>query len=78
MLTDNILESLIQYLPPPDQLKRLTELKVDYSELTEAEQFAYTVSTSEVTVVLGILGTSCYTDFCWGLSTELCYICNKL
>ncbi|CAB0007521.1 unnamed protein product [Nesidiocoris tenuis] len=43
VLTDNILESLIQYLPPPDQLKRLTELKVDYSELTEAEQFAHTL-----------------------------------
>ncbi|XP_073989603.1 diaphanous related formin 1 isoform X2 [Rhodnius prolixus] len=44
VLTDNILESLIAYLPPPDQLKRLTELKVDYKELTEAEQFAYTLA----------------------------------
>ncbi|XP_014259782.1 protein diaphanous [Cimex lectularius] len=44
VLTDNILESLITYLPPPDQLKRLTELKVDYKELTEAEQFAYTLA----------------------------------
>uniref|UniRef100_A0A146LK79 Protein diaphanous 3 n=1 Tax=Lygus hesperus TaxID=30085 RepID=A0A146LK79_LYGHE len=44
VLTDNILESLIQYLPPPDQMKRLTELKVDYKELTEAEQFAYTLA----------------------------------
>ncbi|XP_066903255.1 protein diaphanous [Halyomorpha halys] len=44
ILTENILESLIAYLPPPEQLKRLTELKVDYNELTEAEQFALTLA----------------------------------
>lgn len=44
VLTDSILEQLINYLPPPDQLKRLTELKVDYDQLTEAEQFAVTIA----------------------------------
>ncbi|XP_075219811.1 diaphanous related formin 1 isoform X2 [Lycorma delicatula] len=44
VLTDSILEQLINYLPPPDQLKRLTELDVPYDQLTEAEQFAVTIA----------------------------------
>ncbi|KAL1117746.1 hypothetical protein AAG570_004061 [Ranatra chinensis] len=44
VLTDNVLENLIMYLPRADQLKKFSELKVDYKELTEAEQFAYTIS----------------------------------
>lgn len=43
VLSANILEQLILYLPPPDQLKRLEQFKADYNDLTEAEQFAVTV-----------------------------------
>lgn len=43
VLSDNVLEQLITYLPPPDQLKRLSELNCDPDELTEAEHFAVTV-----------------------------------
>lgn len=43
ILSANILEQLILYLPPPDQLKRLEQFKSDYNDLTEAEQFAVTV-----------------------------------
>ncbi|GBP24839.1 Protein diaphanous homolog 3 [Eumeta japonica] len=44
MLTSTVLDLLIQYLPPADQLKRLAELKEHREELTEAEQFAATVA----------------------------------
>lgn len=44
ILTDNILKQLIDYLPPTDQLNKLRQYKDQYEELTEAEQFAVTVS----------------------------------
>ncbi|KAG8272107.1 Protein diaphanous 1 [Homalodisca vitripennis] len=44
VLSDNVLEQLITYLPPPDQLKRLSELNCDPDELTEAEHFAVTLA----------------------------------
>ncbi|XP_072948697.1 protein diaphanous [Epargyreus clarus] len=44
VLSANVLDLLIQYLPPADQLKKLAELKCNASELTEAEQFAATVA----------------------------------
>lgn len=44
VLTGALLEQLINYLPPPDQLKRLEELNSCYDDLNEAEQFAVTVS----------------------------------
>ncbi|XP_039298109.1 protein diaphanous [Nilaparvata lugens] len=44
VLSASILDQLINYLPPPDQLKRLIELNVDYNQLTEAEQFAVTIA----------------------------------
>lgn len=44
VLSANILEQLISYLPPEDQLKRLQQFKNDYDDLTEAEQFALTIS----------------------------------
>ncbi|XP_030041077.2 protein diaphanous isoform X4 [Manduca sexta] len=44
VLTGNVLDLLIQYLPPADQLKKLSELKCSSEELTEAEQFAATVA----------------------------------
>ncbi|XP_047513253.1 protein diaphanous isoform X7 [Pieris napi] len=44
VLTANVLDLLIQYLPPADQLKKLAELKCKSQELTEAEQFAATVA----------------------------------
>lgn len=50
VLSANILEQLISYLPPEDQLKRLQQFKNDYEDLTEAEQFALTVSDSSVVV----------------------------
>lgn len=46
VLTDNILKQLIDYLPPADQLGRLKEFISQYDDLTEAEQFAVTVSNS--------------------------------
>lgn len=51
VLSANILEQLILYLPPPDQLKRLEQFKSDYADLTEAEQFAVTVSTGVLYLV---------------------------
>ncbi|XP_054279707.1 protein diaphanous isoform X2 [Macrosteles quadrilineatus] len=44
ILSDSVLEQLITYLPPPDQLKRLSELNCDADELTEAEHFAVTLA----------------------------------
>lgn len=44
VLTASVVEQLINYLPPPDQLRRLEEFKSQYSELTGAEQFAVTIS----------------------------------
>ncbi|CAG9131742.1 unnamed protein product [Plutella xylostella] len=44
VLNGNVLDLLIQYLPPPDQLKKLLEYKDSLSSLTEAEQFAATVA----------------------------------
>uniref|UniRef100_A0A1L8DMG4 Putative rac1 gtpase effector frl n=1 Tax=Nyssomyia neivai TaxID=330878 RepID=A0A1L8DMG4_9DIPT len=43
ILTSNILQQLIQYLPPPDQLKRLQDLKNKNEELTGVEDFAATI-----------------------------------
>ncbi|XP_043474411.1 protein diaphanous isoform X2 [Leptopilina heterotoma] len=45
VISDNILQGLIQYLPPPDQLTKLQNFKDNYDDLTEAEQFCVTVST---------------------------------
>lgn len=43
VISDNILQGLIQYLPPPDQLSKLQMYKDQYDDLTEAEQFCVTV-----------------------------------
>ena len=43
-LTENLLQSLIQYIPAPDQLNRLKEYEKDYDSLAEAEQFAISIS----------------------------------
>ncbi|CAB3371123.1 Hypothetical predicted protein [Cloeon dipterum] len=43
-MPDSVLQQLISYLPPPDQLKKLQDFKSQYNELTEAEQFAVTIS----------------------------------
>lgn len=45
-LTDSVLQQLIQYMPTPEQLKRLEEYKEDYNSLAEAEQFAVAVISS--------------------------------
>ncbi|XP_011299550.1 protein diaphanous isoform X4 [Fopius arisanus] len=44
VISDNVLQGLIQYLPPPDQLTKLQAFKDQYDDLTEAEQFCVTVS----------------------------------
>ncbi|CAD1478161.1 unnamed protein product, partial [Heterotrigona itama] len=48
VISDNILQGLIQYLPPPDQLLKLQLYKDQYDDLTEAEQFCITVSGVEM------------------------------
>ncbi|XP_054006199.1 protein diaphanous isoform X1 [Hylaeus anthracinus] len=45
VISENILQGLIQYLPPPDQLTKLQLYKDQYDDLTEAEQFCVTIST---------------------------------
>lgn len=44
VISDNVLQGLIQYLPPPDQLTKLQNFKDNYDDLTEAEQFCITVN----------------------------------
>ncbi|XP_031331598.1 protein diaphanous isoform X3 [Photinus pyralis] len=44
VLTQSILEQLIQYLPPSDQLAKLQQYKDSYDQLTEAEQFCVKLS----------------------------------
>lgn len=44
ILSQNVLQQLIQYLPPPDQLKRLQDLKAQGEELSGAESFAATIA----------------------------------
>lgn len=44
ILTENVVEQLIQYLPPPDQLTKLQQYKDSYKDLTEAEQFCVKMS----------------------------------
>lgn len=43
ILSSNILTNLIQYLPPPEQLKRLQEIKAKGEPLPPIEQFAATI-----------------------------------
>ncbi|XP_067622436.1 protein diaphanous isoform X2 [Eurosta solidaginis] len=44
ILSSNILQNLIQYLPPPDQLKKLNDIKLKGEPLSPIEQFAATIS----------------------------------
>ena len=44
VLTENLLQSLIQYLPTPDQLNKLQEFSHEYDNLAEAEQFAISLA----------------------------------
>lgn len=43
VLNPNTIQQLIQYLPPPDQLKRLQDIKNTGDELSGAEKFAATL-----------------------------------
>lgn len=43
ILSSNILQNLVQYLPPPEQLKRLQEIKAKGEPLPAIEQFAATI-----------------------------------
>lgn len=42
-LNENMLNQLIKYMPTQDSLNKLANLKEDYSELHDAEQFALSV-----------------------------------
>jgi len=55
VITYNVLQQLINYFPPPDQLKKLEDFRSEYNDLTEAEQFAVTVGpcTHIVIVLIG-------------------------
>merc|ERR1719259_262311 len=44
VLTESLLESLIQYVPAPDQLNELKEFESEYDNLAEAEQFSISIS----------------------------------
>ena len=44
VLTENLLQSLIQYIPAPDQLNKLKDFESEYDNLAEAEQFAISIS----------------------------------
>ncbi|XP_018568924.1 protein diaphanous isoform X2 [Anoplophora glabripennis] len=44
VLSENVTEQLIQYLPPADQLNKLQSFKEKYEDLTEAEQFCVKMS----------------------------------
>jgi len=46
VLTDSVLQALIQYIPSPEQLKKLEEFRDQYDSLAEAEQFSVTVCLS--------------------------------
>ncbi|XP_040164225.1 protein diaphanous [Anopheles arabiensis] len=43
VLSPSVLQQLIQYLPPPDQLKRLQEIRARGEDLAGAERFAATI-----------------------------------
>ncbi|VVC38770.1 Diaphanous autoregulatory (DAD) domain,Formin, GTPase-binding domain,Armadillo-like helical,Formin, FH3 [Cinara cedri] len=43
ILKGNVLDQLINYLPPQDQLKKLKDLNCGYENLVESEQFAVTM-----------------------------------
>nr|QAT94454.1 diaphonous [Bradybaena similaris] len=43
-LTTNMMEQLIKCMPEPDDMKKLADLKDQYTELAEPEQFAVTMS----------------------------------
>ena len=43
-LTPEMLEQLIKYMPEPEQLSALAELKAEYDSLAESEQFTVVVS----------------------------------
>merc|ERR1719450_2099139 len=44
VLTENLLQSLVQYLPTPDQFTKLKEYTEEYDSLAEAEQFAISLA----------------------------------
>nr|CAH0100887.1 unnamed protein product [Daphnia galeata] len=44
VLSDSVLQQLIQYMPTPEQLKKLEEYKEQYDSLAEAEQFSVTLA----------------------------------
>uniref|UniRef100_A0A670IJH6 Diaphanous related formin 1 n=1 Tax=Podarcis muralis TaxID=64176 RepID=A0A670IJH6_PODMU len=45
VLTESLVQNLIKLIPEPDKLKMIAEMKEDYDELAEPEQFAVVIST---------------------------------
>ncbi len=45
-LTPQVVEQLIKYMPQPEQMSQLAELKGEYKHLAEPEQFGVVVSCS--------------------------------
>ncbi|XP_064423019.1 protein diaphanous homolog 1 [Latimeria chalumnae] len=45
ILTESMLQNLVKQLPEPDQLSALAELKDEYDDLAESEQFGVVIST---------------------------------
>ncbi|XP_060109936.1 LOW QUALITY PROTEIN: protein diaphanous homolog 1 [Heteronotia binoei] len=44
VLTESMVQNLIKLMPEPDKLKMIAELKEEYSELAESEQFGVVIS----------------------------------
>ncbi|XP_030069397.1 protein diaphanous homolog 1 isoform X2 [Microcaecilia unicolor] len=45
VLTESLVQNLIKQMPEPEQLKMVAELKDEYNDLAEAEQFGVVIST---------------------------------
>lgn len=72
VLTDNVLQQLINYLPSPDQLHKLEEYRSQYDDLTEAEQFAITVSSEYFLLVFPCNNVLIFTKL---IMLEWCLAC---
>ena len=48
LLTPQIIEQLIKYMPQPNQMSQLAELKAEYKTMAEPEQFGVVVSTARI------------------------------
>ena len=44
VLTESLLQTLVQYLPAPDQFTKLSQFKEEYEDLAEPEKFVLRLS----------------------------------